>query len=196
MAAPLWAGKPPAPPADPADFTPLDGLGLRFENGSWFGEGLGWAMWIKPVTPEERLNFIERTTGFAIDPYAARAGQHPLFVTFLLVIENRGNTTLDFSPQSAWLRTNRKQVLLPQGLAELSFNYRSIGRELPVAYERMGKALYESAVSIPPGQQSAGLLVYESLHSKTKAWDISLRLTLPDGERVALQAPYRRTKKK
>ena len=152
-------------------------------------------MWLKPVDQQERLNFIQRVTGLSIDPYAPRPDRHPPFVTFLLIIENRGGTTLNFSPQSAWLKTNRKQVLMPQGLAEMSFSYRTIGADLPVAYEHMAKALFESTVSIEPGTRSAGLLVYESLHPKTKTWDISLRLTLPDGERVALQAPYHRPKK-
>lgn len=192
----LAAKKEVAPALQPADFVPVaEGASLfRLESESWVAEGDGWAIWLKPISREERLNFIKRKTGFGIDPYAARPGQQPVYFTFLLVVENRGSSALDFSPQSAWLRTNRQQVLLPQGLAELSFNYRVMGRELPVAYEQIKGALYEAAVSIPPGERSAGLLVYDMLRPKTKSWNLSLRMTLPSGDRIALAAPYERVK--
>ena len=35
--------------------------------------GATWKVWIKELDDAERLNFIERTTGFAIDPFAGAA---------------------------------------------------------------------------------------------------------------------------
>lgn len=190
------AGKKELVALQPADFVPIPEAAslFRLEAKTWVAEGDGWAIWLKPINRDERLNFIKRTTGFGIDPYAPRPGLQPAFFTFLLVVENRGSAALDFSPQSAWLRTNRQQVLLPQGLAELSFNYRVMGRELPIAYEQIKGALYETAVSVPPGERSAGLLVYDMLKPKTKSWNLSLRMTLPNGDRIALAAPYQRVK--
>ena len=144
-------------------------------------------------TPVERLNFIERTTGFAIDPFAGRPDEPPAYHTFLVVLENRGSGELSFNPQSCWLKTNRTKVLLPQGLAELSFSYRVTGRQLPAAYENVQRALFERAIMVAPGTSASGLLVYDRVEKKTKRWNLGLRLTLPDGERVAFNAPYRRT---
>ena len=91
------------------------------------------------------------------------------------------------------LKTNRSKVLLPRGLADLSFSYRITGRALPAAYERVQDALLERAVLVAPGERVSGLLIYDRVERKTKRWNLGLRLTLPDGERVAFNAPYRRT---
>ena len=163
------------------------------QGSTWVGGGPTWKIWLKELDSVERLNFIERTTGFAIDPYAGRPGEPEGYHTFLVVIENQGTGQLSFNPQSCWLMTNRTKVLLPQGLAELSFNYRLMGRELPVAYENIQKALFERAILLDPGATASGLLVYERVQNNTKRWNLSLRLTLSDGERAAFNVPYRRT---
>ena len=163
------------------------------QGSTWVGGGLTWKIWIKELDHAERLNFIERTTGFAIDPYAGRPDQPQAYHTFLVVVENQGSGELSFNPQSCWLKTNRTKVLLPQGLAELSFNYRLTGRELPAAYENIQKALLERAIIVAPGATASGLLVYDRVHKNTKRWNLGLRLTLPDGERAAFNVPYRRT---
>jgi len=163
------------------------------QGSTWVGGGPTWKIWIKQVDNAERLNFIERTTGFAIDPFAGRPDEPPAYHTFLVVLENQGSGELSFNPQSCWLKTNRTKVLLPQGLAELSFSYRVTGRQLPAAYENVQQALFERAIMVAPGTSASGLLVYDRVEKKTKRWNLGLRLTLPDGERVAFNAPYRRT---
>ncbi len=62
-----------------------------------------------------------------------------------------------------------------------------------MAYENVQDALFERAVSIAPGDTASGLLIYERVQKKTKRWNLGLRVTLSDGERVAFNAPYRRT---
>ena len=199
LCATLWLCA--VPPVIPAEATVVH----RFEpdreapeagmlqGSTWVGGGADWNVWLKQLDDEERLNFIERTTGHPIDPFAHRPDQVPAYHTFLLVLENNGGGMLSFNPQSCWLRTNRNKVLLPQGLADLSFNYRVTGRQLPVAYETIQDALFERAVSIGPGERAAGLLVYDRVAPKTKRWSLGLRMTLPDGELAAFNAPYRRT---
>ncbi len=180
----------PAPQFEPDTDAPGTGL---LQGSTWVGGEATWKIWIKQLDDAERLNFIERTTGLAIDPFAGRPDQPPAYHTFLVVLENQGSAVLSFNPQSCWLKTNRSKVLLPQGLAELSFNYRITGRRLPAAYERVQDALFERAVSVAPGGRVSGLLVYDRVGIKTKRWDLGLRLTLSDGERAAFNAPYRRT---
>jgi hypothetical protein len=184
-----------AQPAPVAQFEPdPDGPGTgQIQGSTWVGGGTTWQVWIKQLDDAERLNFIERTTGLAIDPFAGRPDQPPAYHTFLVVLENQGSGPLSFNPQSCWLKTNRSKILLPQGLAGLSFNYRVSGREFPMAYETVQDALFEQAVLVAPGGRVSGLLIYDRVGKKTKRWDLGLRLTLPDGERAAFNAPYRRT---
>ena len=184
-----------AKPAPVAQFEPdaqASATG-QLQGSTWVGSGATWQIWIKQLDDAERLNFIERTTGIPIDPFAGRPDQPPAYHTFLVVVENRGSGGLSFNPQSCWLKTNRNKILLPRGLADLSFNYRVTGREFPVAYEKVQDALFERAVSVAPGSKASGLLVYERVQPKTKRWNLGLRLTLPDGEPAAFDAPYRRT---
>ena len=163
------------------------------QGSTWVGGGATWKVWIKQLDNAERLNFIERTTGFAIDPFAGRPDEPPAYHTFLVVLENHGSAGLSFNPQSCWLKTNRNKVFLPRGLADLSFNYRVSGREFPAAYENVQEALFERAISVAPGDSASGLLIYDRVQRKTKRWNLGLRLTLSDGERAAFNAPYRRT---
>ncbi len=184
-----------AEPASSAQFEPdtdASSPGL-LQGSTWVGGAATWKVWIKLLDDAQRLNFIERTTGLAIDPFARRPDQPPAYHTFLVVLENLGSAGLSFNPQSCWLKTNRNKVLLPQGLADLSFNYPITGRKLPAAYETVQDALFERAVLVAPGERVSGLLIYDRVGKKTKRWDLGLRLTLPDGERAAFNAPYRRT---
>jgi len=197
----LLAGLFSAPATNAAELAPIQQFEPDAENGAadalhgstWVGGGPTWKIWVKQVDSDERLNFIERVTGFQIDPYAQHPDQPPAYHTFLVVIENQGSAGLSFNPQSCWLKTNRNKILLPQGLADLSFNYRVTGRQLPTAYENVQDALFERAIMVAPGSTASGLLVYDRVGKKTKRWDLGLRLTLPDGERAAFNAPYRRT---
>ena len=75
----------------------------------------------------------------------------------------------------------------------LSFNYRVTGREFPRAYEKVQHAVFERAITVEPGDSASGLLIYDRVQSKTKRWNLGLRLTLPDGERGVFDVPYRRT---
>ncbi|NIM63322.1 MAG: hypothetical protein GTN89_14950 [Acidobacteria bacterium] len=184
-----------AEPAPAAQFEPDTEAATTgaLQGTTWVGGGPTWKVWVKQLDGDERLNFIERMTGLAIDPYANRPDEPPAYHTFLVVIENDGPTGLSFNPQSAWLKTNKNKVLLPQGLADLSFNYRVTGRELPAAYENVQGALFERAISVAPGDTASGLLIYDRVQRKTKRWNLGLRVTLSDGERAAFNAPYRRS---
>lgn len=180
----------PVPQFEPdAEAGGLDAL----HGSTWVGGGATWKIWIKQLDATERLNFIERTTGLTIDPFVGRPDEPPAYHTFLVVLENQGSSGMSFNPQSCWLKTNRNKVLLPRGLADLSFNYRVSGRQFPTAYENVQDAVFERAIMISPGGRASGLLIYDRVQPKTKRWDLGLRLTLPDGERAAFNAPYRRS---
>jgi hypothetical protein len=190
---PTLAGKGDPPP----DYTPdvESALPTTLQGSTWVGGGGEWNFWLKELDDTERLNFIERTTGLAVDPFLGRPDQPPAYHTFLLVLENNSSGQLSFNPASCWLKTSREKVLLPRGVTDVSFNYRMTGRELPAAYGKALEAIFDQTVTIDPGRKVSGLLVYERVPQNTKRWHVGLRLILPDGERGAFDAPYIRIKK-
>jgi hypothetical protein len=165
------------------------------QGSTWVGGGGDWKFWLKELDDAERLNFIERTTGVAVDPFRGRPDQSPAYHTFLLVLENNATGSLSFNPQSCWLETNNNKIHVPRGASDLSFNYHVSGRQFPVAYEKVVEALFDQARTIEPGQRVSGLLIYDRVAPRTKRWQVGLRLILPDGERGAFNAPYRRVKR-
>jgi hypothetical protein len=165
------------------------------QGSTWVGGGEEWSFWFKELDDSERLNFIQRATGLAVDPFLGRPDQPPGYHTFLLVIENKSSGQLAFNPASCWLKTNREKVLLPRGASDISFNYRITGQELPVAYGTVLESVFDRAMTINPGQRVSGLLVYDRVPENTKRWHVDLRLILSDGERGAFDVPYVRKKK-
>ena len=195
---PLFAGAAPATETVAPIFVPdtENELAPRLEGGTWVGEGETWAIFLRPLGDEERLSYIRSTTGLGVDPFLSRPDKPDTFMTFLLVIENRGEAALAFNPQACWLAANRNQHEFPLALTDLSFSYRVAGLEFPRAFERIRPALLESPRTVPPGETVSGLLVYNGLHAKTKRYGVDVKLSLPNGEVAKLHAPYRRLKQK
>jgi hypothetical protein len=166
------------------------------QGTTWVGEAPGWAMWLKKLDDAERLSFIAGQTGVTIDPFASRPDEPPAYLSFLVVVENRSQDGIVFNPMNSWLTTNREEVQTPIGLADLSFDYKTTGRELPPAYGRIGPALLETAKTIPPGEKLSGLLIYPAIRPKSKTYEVAVQVTLPSGDQSGFSAPYRRVKTK
>jgi len=190
---PATAARKDAPPPRFVPHVELRGA-PPIQGSTWLAEAPQHALWLKQVDDTERQSYIEHATGLRIDPFGAPPGQAPRFLSFLLVIENRGETPIEFNPLSCWLVTNTKEIQSPIGLNDLAFTYRTQGLELPPAYEKSGPAIFDLPRSIPPGQSISGLLVYRNVKPRTRRFTIDTKLSLGNGEVSRFSAPYRRQK--
>jgi hypothetical protein len=173
----------------------------ELRGATWVSEGPGYSMRLQLINDEQRLAYIEHSTGLTIDPFAPRRGDPPRYITFVLEIENSAEIDLLFNPRQSWLMTNRKvtsrkDIQTPLMMSDLSFQYRQAGRELPPAYERVSRALFENTVSVAPGRSTSGLLIYRAIDLKNNAYRVDTRIVTGTGEVVKLLATYKKVKPK
>lgn len=147
------------------------------------------------LSDEERQAYLERLTGFDIDPFASPVDKPSGYYTFHLQITNLGGSTIPFRPQAAWIVTPRSTVEHPVGMEALHGRFRMVGQDLPAAYERVRRAFLEAESSLDPGVTVSGLLVYRQVGSSIRKFWLEIPLTLPSGDWVRLRLPYRREKK-
>jgi hypothetical protein len=190
----VGGGSPDAAKTELPRYEPdLDRAGdLVLEGSTWTREAEEYTVLLRELDSAERLRFIESRTGVSIDPFAAPPGRSPRYLTYLIFLENRGESAIGFNALSCWLKTNREEILTPVGLTDLSFDYQLAGLELPAAYERIAPALLEGAQTIEAGASMAGLLVYHAAHARTKRFHIEVDLLPKSGEVIRVRAPYRR----
>jgi hypothetical protein len=169
---------------------------LVLQGSTWTYGGETFAINLRRVNDQERLNYIERMTGVAIDPFATRPGYDPRFMSFLLVIENNGEGSIGFNALDSWLKTNHSQLETPLGVTDLSFAYHTSGRDFPAAYERVGRVMLDGSRTIQPGASLSGLLIYHVVEPTTRRFIVDVDLVLPTGDVEKFSAPYRREKKK
>ena len=179
-------------PYEPDDSEELAGY---LNEETWIEQGPGCEIRVRMLTEEQRLAFLEETTGFRIDPYATPPDQEPRFISFLLEIENRSEGQIYFQSQSAWLRAGA-QIQNPLGLDGLSSTYAIVEMEMKPAYERARPAIMEGSSTILPGETKRGVLIYRKVKERTKKFYLELQLTMPTGELMRTHSPYRLVKKK
>ncbi|HXV74867.1 MAG TPA: hypothetical protein VD788_01000 [Candidatus Polarisedimenticolaceae bacterium] len=186
------AARPTEPVA--ALFVPdLDRAGeLTLEGATWARKATDHTVLLRPLDDRERLRYIENRTGVAVDPFSTPPGRQPRYLTYLLVIENRGDSEVGFNALDCWLKTNRDEIRTPVGLTDLSFDYQLAGLTLPAAYERIATALLEGGRIVRPGETISGLLVYHVTHPRTKRFRIEVDLIPSSGEVIRFSAPYRK----
>jgi hypothetical protein len=165
------------------------------QGSTWVTEGPSYALRLQRLSEAERLAYLEKVTGVQIDPFASPPDRETRFMSFLLHIENRGESALEMNPIHCWLKTNKGELQTPLGLNDLGFFYRVAGGNLPPAYVRVQPALLESTRTIYPGDSIHGLLIYRELESNNKNFRVDVQLSLPNGETERFSAPYRRLKK-
>lgn len=189
-----------APVADPAatafrpDTTARNAPGRS--GDTWLAQAPSYAVRLRLIDDAERLEFLRKTTGFVVDPFASHPDTTQRFLTFLLELENQARGPVVFEPRSCWLVTPRPQVVSPIGLEDLRTTFNMVAQEFPAAYERARPAILEASHTLAPGESLAGLLVYPAPGSRTQRFRVDLRFVLPEGEQVMLSAPYRRPKPK
>lgn len=184
----------PAPPGD-WGFEPDPSVedAPALQGSTWTERGQQHSIWLKHLDDAERLAYIERQTGVSVDPFRAKPGQAPRFFSFLMVIENRTASNMEFNPMHSWVMTNKKEIQSPLAMTDLGFDYRMMsGRDLPPTYRRVAPALLDLPRTIKPGEKISGLLVYRSFKRKAKRFTVDAKLSLSDGEVVKFTAYYRR----
>ena len=198
LLATLATAGPSAPPAGsggPAYEPDLEiAENLKLSGATWTREEPTHVVHLRQVDSAERLRYIRGATGVAVDPFAAPPGQTERFLTFLIVIENHGDTPLSFNALDCWLTTNRKEIATPLGLTDLSFDYQIAGKPLPAAYERISPVMLDGTRLLAPGAKLSGLLVYRLLDARTKRFHLDVELTPPSGDELRMRAPYRKIK--
>jgi hypothetical protein len=173
---------------------PVEG-GPQLQGTTWIGQGLGHGIWIKHLEDDERVAYLERQIGVAIDPWASPPGEASRFITFLVVLENRSDSRMEFNPIHCWLMTNKEEIQTPMSLSDMQFDYRFNGQDLPKAYEKVRPVLIGETLMIEAGQKVSGLLVYKTVKPKTKSFTVDTRLTMYNGDVVKFTAHYRRPPK-
>jgi hypothetical protein len=140
-----------------------------------------------------RWDFLRRASRAAVDPIATPGGSG--FVSFRLALESRAPGTLVFDASSCRLVTRDKTTLYPLDLAAIQSVYGLHGRPVPPAYLTVRGALFDSTAFLEEGQRAEGLLVFQSLPERTRAFSVEVVLTTQDGSPGGLTASYARPRK-
>lgn len=164
-------------------------------NGAWTFVSGTIAARLTPLDDAGRLAFLREETGAAADPFASRPGEPPPFITFHLVVANASPHPVSFEPQMTWLVPDKGSPRLPLDRITMGSAYRVAEADMPPAYEQASKALLSGVSTISHGGKVAGLLVFQPIGPKAKAFRVEIRLTDHMAESVDFHAAYRKTRK-
>jgi hypothetical protein len=183
--------------ADPIEFEPdmlFEGE-MQLSGKTWSQDEKQWAVRFQRLTDDERAAYFKHRTGVEIDPFRPPPGEQQRYSTFLIQVENPGESPVTFNPFDCWLVTNNREILYPIGMAELGASYRQIGADLPESYRRVSPLLMQTESTLFPGDAVDGLLLYRIFKNKTKTFHVDIKLTLGNGNVAKTSAPYRRSPK-
>jgi len=190
----LTASKGPPLPYLPEDTAP--GAPPR-EGETWIYATEAAATRLTRMTDAERLAFIEATTGFHIDPFAASPDHSKMYVTFRFDIENRSKSVIIFQPQNCRIYAPGQNGWRgPYDLPALESAFHLFEHEMPPAFMTVQKALFDGEVLLNPGEKRSGLLVFPAVEAHWNAFHVEVGWTTADARHEGFEAPYRRPKKK
>ena len=179
-------------PFEPAPEATQDPM-LRGET--WVADTATHMIELTPLTAEMRLAYFERVTGQPTDPFADRDGE-PRYISFLLRIENRGQSQLIYNPLRSWLVTESRQIEAPVSASDLKFDHRSSGREFPVAYQKAAELLFDAVQTLDPGEAVHGLLLYPALEPRVRRFKLDVSIEIAGSGESELVAAYQWVKPK
>ncbi len=193
-AAPASAGKPKEDPVYEPDLARAPAA--QVEDGVLVLSAKGLVARLAPVEGRARLDFLRARAGMDEDPFEPSPGRPRGFLTWVLVLENTGETPVIFQPQRATLETDSKDFRNPLDTAAVQSAYEMLDRPMPAAYAALPKVLWEVERTIPPKKSMAALLVYRAPDPRTWGFVIEIPVTDLRGDAIAVTAPFRRVKKK
>ena len=142
---------------------------------------------------EARRAWLNQQIGATVDPFHVPDDAERRFLSFLLVIENRGDDPVLFNPRKAWLSTSKGPVHTPLGISDLRFDFRALGGEMPPAYDKLTSILFTDPIEIAPGEAISGMLVYRPVAVTNKRFNVDVVIDVGP-ETVKMTAPYRRVR--
>jgi hypothetical protein len=140
-----------------------------------------------------RKNFW-RASKAATDPFAATGGAG--FITFRFELESLRAGTLVFDAGSCRLVTQDKTTRYPLDLPTIESTYGLHGREIPPAYLTVRGALFDGTVFLEQGQRVEGLLVFQNVPPRTRAFSVEVVLTTQNGDQGRFTATYKRARQR
>jgi hypothetical protein len=176
-----------------ADFTPGEpAAGVVREGESWIVRTAAYTATLERLDDAGRWAFLRSHSKAATDPFAVSGGVG--FLSFRLSVESLRPGTLTFDASSCRLVTQDKTTRYPLDLAAIESAYGLHGREIPPAYLTVRGALFDSTLFLEQGQRAEGLLVFQNVPERTRAFSVEVVLTAQDGEQGRFTASYKRAR--
>lgn len=184
LAAP--AGSIPFEPADP-------GPGVERQGEAWTQRTSAYAATLERLDDTGRWAFLRGHSKAVVDPFAVPGGVG--FVTFRFALQSLAAGTLVFDAGSCRLVTQDKTTRYPLDLPTIESAYGLHDREIPPAYLTIRGALFDGTVFLEQGERREGLLVFQNVPERTRAFSVEVVLTTQSGEQGRLTAAYKRPRK-
>lgn len=185
----LLAGSAPPPPFAPGEPQP----GVTREGETWSVRTGAYTALLERLDDAGRWEFLRAHSKAAVDPFVTSGGSG--FVTFRFRLESLHAGTLVFDAGSCRLVTQDKTTRYPLDLATIESTYGMHGKEIPPAYLTVRGALFDSTLFLEEGERAEGLLVFQNVPERTRAFTVEVVLTTQDGEQGRFTAPYKRAKR-
>ena len=192
LAASLTAAAPEVIPIYDPD--PKQEPGARLDGETWIRESATAALALTRIDDATRTGFIRRRSGLEYDPFASAPGRADHFVTFHVLIENRGETRLVFQPQACRMETSYRDSEGPIDYPTIVTAFAMGDRPAPPDLERIRSAILDGEVVLLAGEKRDGLLVYRTLDPHAKRYHVDLGATLTSGEAFGLTAHFKKRK--
>lgn len=166
--------------------------GVVLEGESWSVRTGSYTATLERLDDAARWTFLREHSKAAVDPFATTGGAG--FITFRFRLESLRAGTMVFDAQSCRLVTQDKTTRYPMDLATIESTYGMHGKEIPPAYLTVRGSLFDSTLFLEEGERAEGLLVFQNVPERTRAFTVEVVLTTQDGEQGRFTAPYKRAK--
>lgn len=167
----------------------------RLEGETWSRESATVGLALTRIDDATRTGFIRRRSGLDFDPFMTVPGSGRGFVTFHVLVENRGETRVVFEPQSCRLETSYRDSEGPIDYPTLVTAFDMTGRPVPPDLARIRAAIPDGTIVLGPGEKRDGLLVFRGADPKAKRFHVEVGVTVTSGERFGFVAHYKKRKR-
>jgi hypothetical protein len=167
----------------------------RLEGETWSRESATVGIALTRIDDATRTGFIRRRTGLEFDPFMTSPGAGRGFVTFHILVENRGETRVVFEPQACRLETSYRDSEGPIDYPTLVTAFDMTGRAVPPDLERIRAAIPDGQIVLERGEKRDGLLVFRGADPKAKRFHVEVGVTVTSGDRFGFVAHYKKRKK-
>ena len=168
--------------------------GVVREGETWSVRTGSYAATLERLDDAARWECLRTHSKAAVDPFAASGGVG--FLTFRFRLESLRAGTLVFDAQSCRLVTQDKTRRYPLDLPTIESTYGMHDREIPPAYLTVRDALFDGTVFLEQGQRAEGLLVFQNVPERTRAFSVEVVLTTQNGDQGRFTATYKHARQR